>query len=138
MRSPFCRLENEFKETVAGFEKEAVDAIVTLHMAYSPSLESIDVLCNTKLPIIVLDTTETFEFSATQNSSEIGYCHGFHFTKIAARNFSVPYCAFYSSAKNLKNSYKKSMLERRSRSARSISCSSSWLLFLYSDMVFPK
>ncbi len=78
VRSPFCRLENEFRETVAGFEKEAVDAIVTLHMAYSPSLESIDVLCDTKLPIVVLDTTETFEFTATQNPAEISYCHGIH------------------------------------------------------------
>ncbi len=78
VRSPFCRIENEFKEAVNKFEEEKVDAIITLHMAYSPSLESIDALCNTKLPIIVLDTTETFEFTATQNPDEINYCHGIH------------------------------------------------------------
>ncbi len=78
VKSQFCRLENEFKNTVLSFEKEKVDAIVTLHMAYSPSLESIDALCNTKLPIIVLDTTETFEFTATQNPDELNYCHGIH------------------------------------------------------------
>lgn len=78
VKSPFCRLEKEFKGTVKNFEKEKVDAIVTLHMAYSPSLESIDVLCETKLPIVVLDTTEAFEFTATQNPAELNYCHGIH------------------------------------------------------------
>lgn len=76
--SDFCRLRSEFEETIANFEAEGADALVTLHMAYSPSLESIDALCATKLPIIVLDTTETLEFTNEQNSSEITYNHGIH------------------------------------------------------------
>ena len=78
VRSEFCRLRPEFKAAVAKFEGEKVDAMVTLHMAYSPSLESIDVLCDTKLPIIVLDTTETLEFDNTQSEAEIMFCHGIH------------------------------------------------------------
>ncbi len=74
----FCRVCAEFQSTVAQFEREKVDAIVTLHMAYSPSLESVDVLCNTKLPIIVLDTTQTLEFTAMQDPDEINYNHGIH------------------------------------------------------------
>ncbi len=78
VRSPFCRLKNEFKATATSFERAEVDAMVTLHMAYSPSLESIDALCDTKLPIIVLDTTETLDFTNEQNPDEIMYNHGIH------------------------------------------------------------
>ena len=78
VKTPFCRLKNEFESAISFFESEKVDAIVTLHMAYSPSLESLDALCATKLPIVVLDTTETFEFTATQDPGEISYCHGIH------------------------------------------------------------
>lgn len=78
VRHPFCRIEEEFKEAVKKFEDEKVDAIVTWHAAYSPSLESIEALANTELPIVVLDTTETYEFTSTQDPAEAGYCHGIH------------------------------------------------------------
>ena len=78
VRSEFCRLADEFQKTVKHFEAESVDAIVTIHIAYSPSLESIDALCNTELPIVVLDTTETLDFTNMQNPDEIMYCHGVH------------------------------------------------------------
>lgn len=78
VRNSFCRVEEEFKEAVQRFEDEKVDAIVTWHAAYSPSLESIEVLANTELPIVVLDTTETYEFTSTQDPDEVGYCHGIH------------------------------------------------------------
>ena len=74
----FCRLKAEFAAAVAQFEAAAVDAIVTLHMAYSPSLEAIDALTGTKLPIVVLDTTETLTFTNEQSPSEIMYNHGIH------------------------------------------------------------
>ena len=76
--SEFCRLENEFSKTIKNFEDEQVDVIITYHLAYSPSLEVIDALCSTKLPIVVLDTTPTLEFTNMQDSGEIGYCHGIH------------------------------------------------------------
>ncbi len=78
VRSEFCRLKPEFKAAVNFFENAGVDAVVTLHMAYSPSLESIDALCDTKLPIIVLDTTETLEFTNEQSNDEVMYNHGIH------------------------------------------------------------
>ncbi len=78
VRSPFCRLKPEFKAAVSSFERENVDAMVTLHMAYSPSLESIDALCDTNLPIIVFDTTETLEFTNEQDPAELMYNHGIH------------------------------------------------------------
>ena len=74
----FCRIESEFKDVVKKFEDEKVDAIVTVHIAYSPSLESIDVLCNTKLPIIVCDTTPELEFTNVQSPAAISTCHGIH------------------------------------------------------------
>jgi hypothetical protein len=55
--APVCRLEPEFNAAIENFEKAGMDAIVTLHMAYSPSLESSAALAATRLPIIVLDTT---------------------------------------------------------------------------------
>ncbi len=78
VRSPFCRLKEEFRQSVLLFEKEKVDAIVTLHMAYSPSLECVDALVGTSLPIVVLDTTSTLEFGNMQAPAEITYCHGIH------------------------------------------------------------
>lgn len=76
--SEFCRIEPEFRETVEKFEREGADCIVTWHAAYSPSLESIKVLSETKLPIVVLDTTDTYDFSPSQDPSNISRCHGIH------------------------------------------------------------
>ncbi|MBR2884796.1 MAG: hypothetical protein IKB93_08375 [Clostridia bacterium] len=73
-----CRIKPEFDAAVANFEKEQVDAIVTWHAAYSPSLESIEALAETKLPIIVFDSTPTLEFTPAQESSEISWNHGIH------------------------------------------------------------
>ena len=78
VRTPFCRLEDEFRAAVGSYEQVDVDAIVTLHMAYSPSLMSIKALTETKLPIVVLDTTETLEFTPETPSGEISYNHGIH------------------------------------------------------------
>lgn len=73
-----CRVESEFKREVLRWEKSGVDAIVTLHLAYSPSLESAGVLARSRLPVIVLDTTPTFDFGPRQKSSEIMGNHGIH------------------------------------------------------------
>ncbi len=78
VRSEFCRIEPEFKEAVASFERAGADCIVTWHAAYSPSLESIGALSATHLPIVVLDTTETYDFGPGQDPAEISYCHGIH------------------------------------------------------------
>ena len=78
VRNPFCRIKPEFEAAVKRFEEEGVDCIVTWHAAYSPSLECADALAGTALPVIVLDTTETYDFGPTQDAGEISYCHGIH------------------------------------------------------------
>lgn len=78
VRTQLCRVKAEFENAIKLFEENDVDAIVTIHMAYSPSGEYYEVLSKTKLPIIVLDATETNDFSDNQNSEEISYCHGIH------------------------------------------------------------
>ena len=60
--APVCRVAPEFKAAIDGFEKAKVDALVTLHLAYSPSLESSAALAATPLPIVVLNTTPTYAF----------------------------------------------------------------------------
>nr|WP_254638948.1 hypothetical protein [Cohnella sp. GbtcB17] len=73
-----CSVQAEFEAAVRHFEAANVDAIVTLHLAYSPSLESADLLASTSLPLVVLDTTPTFDYSPGQDPSELMYNHGIH------------------------------------------------------------
>ncbi|MBO4308986.1 MAG: hypothetical protein J5885_04060 [Clostridia bacterium] len=77
IRGDICRLHGEFAAAMAQFEREGADCVVTLHLAYSPSLESEKVLKNTKLPIIILDTTPTYDFTDNEEPS-IMYNHGIH------------------------------------------------------------
>lgn len=76
--APVCRIEKEFAAAVRSFEAAKVDALVTLHLAYSPSLESSNILARTKLPLIILDTTPTYSFSPEQDPDEVMYNHGIH------------------------------------------------------------
>ncbi len=78
LRLPVCRLEIEFAEAIRQSEESRVDAIITLHLAYSPSLESVRALTGTKLPLIVLDTTPAYNFGPTQSMDEVMFNHGIH------------------------------------------------------------
>lgn len=75
---PVCRIKDEFEAAVRSFEEGGADAIVTLHLAYSPSLESSEVLAKTSLPVIVCDTTPTYSYAPNQNPEELMYNHGIH------------------------------------------------------------
>ncbi len=75
---PVCRIKSEFEEAIKTFEDENADAIVTLHLAYSPSLESSDALASSKLPIIVLDTTPDYIYNSETQTSALSYNHGIH------------------------------------------------------------
>ncbi|HOV62463.1 MAG TPA: hypothetical protein PLG43_01110 [Spirochaetia bacterium] len=75
---PVCRIKDEFEAAVHSFEEGGAVAIVTLHLAYSPSLESAEVLAKTPLPIIVCDTTPTYSYSPSQEPEELMYNHGIH------------------------------------------------------------
>lgn len=76
--TPLCRVASEFTDATHSFETAGVDAIVTLHLAYSPSEESAPALAATSLPVIVLDTTPTHDFGPSQSDDEIMYNHGIH------------------------------------------------------------
>lgn len=73
-----CRLEAEFDAAVAQFEAAEVDAIVTLHLAYSPSLESQRALAATKLPLIILDTTPSYTYDQHTDPDQLMTNHGIH------------------------------------------------------------
>ncbi|MCF7855226.1 MAG: hypothetical protein K9N51_10555 [Candidatus Pacebacteria bacterium] len=73
-----CRVAHEFEAAVRQFEASGIDCIVTLHLAYSPSLEAIDALCRTSLPIVLLDTTMDADFGLGVSADRIMYNHGVH------------------------------------------------------------
>ena len=74
--APVCRLKPEFDAAIAQFESSGCEAILTLHLAYSPSLESIDALAGTDLPIVIMDTTPDADF--TDPDAQIMPNHGIH------------------------------------------------------------
>ena len=78
VKADICRIAPEFEAAVATFEREGVDAIVTVHLAYSPSLECIDALAATKLPIIILDTTRDYSFGFDVIAGGVMPNHGIH------------------------------------------------------------
>jgi L-arabinose isomerase len=78
LTSPVCRVRPEFQAAVRGFERDGAEAIVTLHLAYSPSLESADALADSPLPVIVCDTTPTWSYGPQADPDELMYNHGIH------------------------------------------------------------
>ena len=74
--APVSAVSEEISTSVKMLEQENVDAIVTLHLAYSPSLEAIDALTSTDLPLIMLDTTPDFEYP--EDHSTLMGNHGIH------------------------------------------------------------
>ena len=76
--APVCRVRDEFISALKDLEEQGAAAVITLHLAYSPSLESADALAETRLPVLVLDTTESFEFDSGVSVDEILYNHGIH------------------------------------------------------------
>ena len=76
--APVCRVRAEFERAVRRFEKNGVECIVTLHLAYSPSLESVDALSRTRLPIVICDTTMDWDFGPTVDLDRLMYNHGIH------------------------------------------------------------
>ncbi len=76
--APICCIESEFALAIKKIESGKPDALITLHLAYSPSLESASILSKTKLPIIVLDTTPDFAFGQDATHDLIMTNHGIH------------------------------------------------------------
>jgi len=77
-RSDICCVQSEFAEAIDLFERDDVDIIVTLHLAYSPSGEAIKPLRRTQVPILVLDTTMDHAFGHDVDPARLMYNHGIH------------------------------------------------------------
>lgn len=78
VEAPVCRVRDEIARAVAEFEREGVDLIVTLHLAYSPSLEAVQPLVETALPVLLLDTTPDSQFGLDTDPVRLLYNHGIH------------------------------------------------------------
>ncbi len=76
--SKISRTKDEFEKAIKYFETEEVAAIISLHLAYSPSLESVEALSDINIPIIILNTTPAVSFCPDQSEEEIMYNHGIH------------------------------------------------------------
>lgn len=74
-----CRVREEFDRAAKKFNDAGVDAVITQHLAYSPSLESIDALLSLEAPIIVFDTTPDYQLIKVANYKGcISANHGIH------------------------------------------------------------
>ncbi|MFA6947504.1 MAG: hypothetical protein WCQ72_00815, partial [Eubacteriales bacterium] len=73
---PVCRVKEECDDAVSLFEVEGVDAIVTLHLSYSPSLEVSYALSRTAIPVIVLAATPDYIYDSESSPSEMIYNQG--------------------------------------------------------------
>ena len=78
VEAPVCRISAEFMAAKELFNQEQVDAVVTLHLAYSPSLESIGALLACDAPIVVLDSTITYDLYGRMLEADIDSNHGIH------------------------------------------------------------
>ena len=72
-----CHVEPEIAAAVRKFETDGCQVLVTLHAAYSPSLEAIGALVGTELPIVVFDTTPDAEFEF-DFGNKLMLNHGIH------------------------------------------------------------
>lgn len=77
-QAPICCVRAEFEQAVQQFEADDVDLLVTLHLAYSPSLESAPVLAASPLPLLLLDTTMDYDFGQGVEFERRMYNHGVH------------------------------------------------------------
>ena len=73
VNAEICCVENEFDKAIKLFEKENVDVIVTLHLTYSPSLESAKIISETDLPIVILDTTTDYSLRPGEINDDFIY-----------------------------------------------------------------
>ena len=74
-----CRIKPEFQAAADKFNAADVDAVITFHLAYSPSLESIEALMSLKAPIIVFDSTPDYELIKVAGyAGRISPNHGIH------------------------------------------------------------
>lgn len=76
--APVCCVREDFELAADQFLAEDVDAVVTLHLAYSPSLEAIDALCRLNRLVVLCDTTLTYDMSVRMKRTDVTPNHGIH------------------------------------------------------------
>ncbi|MCC7519682.1 MAG: hypothetical protein IT578_10925 [Verrucomicrobiae bacterium] len=76
--SGVVRTAAEAGAAIRRFETARVDALVTLHLAYSPSLESAPALTRSALPLVLLDTSPDAAFGTNADPARIMANHGVH------------------------------------------------------------
>jgi L-arabinose isomerase len=76
--APVCCVRAEVEQAVADLTAAGVDLLATVHLAYSPSLESVDALTESDLPLLLLDTTPAARFDETATSADMMLNHGIH------------------------------------------------------------
>jgi L-arabinose isomerase len=76
--APICTVRPEFEAALADLVAADVALVVTLHLAYSPSLESVDALAACGKPIVMLDTTPDADFGRHVDPALLLANHGIH------------------------------------------------------------
>ncbi len=78
VRGNICRQEHEIRQVIQFLQKEDIDLLVTIHLAYSLSLEAIPALSEVSCPILLLDTTMDYSFDQNVNPERLMMNHGIH------------------------------------------------------------
>jgi len=68
----------EVERTLRQLMEREPDLLATLHLAYSPSLESVDALTHTQIPLLMLDTTPKPDFGEDATADDMFANHGIH------------------------------------------------------------
>ncbi len=76
VQAPVCARKDEVAAALERIKGEGSEVLVTLHLAYSPSLESEELIAAAGLPVIMLDTTPDYEYAA--DHSTLMSNHGIH------------------------------------------------------------
>jgi len=75
---PICCVRAEFARALVRAAEDDLDLLVTLHLAYSPSLESADALAASPAPLLLLDVTPDASFDQQTDPACILTNHGIH------------------------------------------------------------
>jgi len=75
---PVSRTSQHVVAAVSNAEERKADGIITLHLAYSPSLEAAPALVETSLPLLMLDTTPASSFGPGVTINAVLENHGIH------------------------------------------------------------
>ncbi|MFP4029120.1 MAG: hypothetical protein ACLFWL_15115 [Candidatus Brocadiia bacterium] len=73
-----CCVRDEVEKELKRLLETGPDMLATLHLAYSPSLESAELLAECEIPLVFLDTTEAPSFGEDATQDRMFENHGIH------------------------------------------------------------